>query len=94
MQASSGIAQQQLKELRQQIAAIEATVGTTYNTLVPMYSKNLVTLFPILSSPYVTNTVANYFLWYQLVKMVLEGRQKFDFLTGKIPHPPLGNLQE
>ncbi|KAL0536927.1 hypothetical protein IC582_025890 [Cucumis melo] len=38
MQASSlGIAQQQLEGLQQQIAEIEATLGTTSNTLAPMY---------------------------------------------------------
>ncbi|KAA0025959.1 reverse transcriptase [Cucumis melo var. makuwa] len=49
VQASSslGIAQQ----LRQQITAIEATLGTTSN-LVPMYSENPITSFPTLSSSY------------------------------------------
>ncbi|TYK07795.1 Beta-galactosidase [Cucumis melo var. makuwa] len=43
-----------------EIAALEATLGTTPNTFVPMYSKNPVTLFPTLSFPYVTNTVAQF----------------------------------
>jgi len=57
----------------------------------------------------VTNTVAqstayhlsgekwngnNYFSWSQSVKMVLEGRHKFSFLTGEIPRPPPGDPQE
>uniref|UniRef100_A0A9I9DL54 Uncharacterized protein n=1 Tax=Cucumis melo TaxID=3656 RepID=A0A9I9DL54_CUCME len=54
MQASSSleITQQQLKGHRQQIVAIEATIGTTSIT-VSMYSENLVTSFSTLSSSYV-----------------------------------------
>ena len=57
MQASLRIAKQQLEGLRQQIAAIEATLGTKSNTPTPMYSNNKKTSFPTLCSPYVTNTV-------------------------------------
>ena len=107
MQASSGIVHQQLEGLRQQIAALEATLGTT--STLPMYSENPVNSFPNVSSPYVTNTVAqssmyhlsgeklngnNYFSWSQSVKMVLEGRQKFSFLTGEIPRPLPGDPHE
>ena len=106
MQISSGIAQQQLEGLRQQIAALEATLGTTSNISVPMYSENPVNSFPNLFSPYVTNTVTqssvhhlseeklndnNYFSWSQSIKMVLEGRHKFSFLIGEIPRPPPGD---
>ena len=63
--SSSNIAHQQLEELRQQIATLEATLGATSNTLsrglhtsLLVYSKNPITLFPSLSSPYVINTVA------------------------------------
>ena len=58
VQASLGIAQQQLEGLQQQIATIKATLGTTSNTSIPMYPENSVTSFPTLSSPYVTNVVA------------------------------------
>ncbi|KAA0066555.1 uncharacterized protein E6C27_scaffold25G001200 [Cucumis melo var. makuwa] len=51
--SSSGITQQQLQALQQQTAAIEATLGTTCNTLVSMYYKNPITSFPTLSSSYV-----------------------------------------
>ena len=58
MQASSsGITQQQLEGLQQQIAT-EATLGTTSTTPVPMYSKNLVTSFHILSSSYVSENAS------------------------------------
>ncbi|KAA0035164.1 kirola-like [Cucumis melo var. makuwa] len=111
----SGIAHLQLEELRLQIAALEATLGTTSHTPshglytpLPMYSENVVSAFPTLSSSYATNTMAqstryfsreksndnNYFSWYQSVKMVLEGRYKFGFLTGKIPRPPPNNPQD
>ena len=36
----------------------------------------------------------NYFSWSQLVKMDLEGQNKFSFLTGEIPRPPPGDPQE
>ncbi|KAA0067418.1 tRNA modification GTPase MnmE [Cucumis melo var. makuwa] len=36
----------------------------------------------------------NYFSWSQSVKMVLEGRHKFSFLTGEILRPPPGDPQE
>ncbi|KAA0048808.1 kirola-like [Cucumis melo var. makuwa] len=109
VQVSSGIAQQQLEGLRKQIAALEATLRTTSNTSIPMYSENPVISFPTLSSPYVTNTVAlstayhfsgdklndnNYFSWSQSVKMVLEGRHKFGFLIGEIPCSPPDDPQE
>ena len=89
--------------------AIEAILGITSNTPVLMYYENPVTSFPILSSLYVTNTVAqstayhlsrdklndnNYFSWSQLVKMVLKGRHKFGFLVREIPYPPPGDPQE
>ena len=55
VQASSlGITQQQLERLQQQIAAIEATLGTTSNALVPMYFENPETSLPTLSSSYVS----------------------------------------
>ena len=81
----------------------------TSNTSVPMYFENPITSLPTLSSSYVTNTVAqstayhfsedklnsnNYFSWSQSVKMVLEGRHKFGFLTGEIPRPPPSDPQE
>ena len=54
--SSSSIAHQQLEGLQQQIATIEATLGTTSNTPshglhtpVPMYSENPVISFPNLS---------------------------------------------
>ena len=56
---SPGVAQRQLDMLRQQIIALEATLGalsTTHLTL--MYYENPVTLFPALPSSYVSNTVA------------------------------------
>ncbi|KAA0050981.1 kirola-like [Cucumis melo var. makuwa] len=56
--SSSGITQQQLEELRQQIAAIEATLGTTSKTPRPMYIENLVTSFPTLSSFYVSENAS------------------------------------
>ncbi|KAA0041479.1 UBN2_3 domain-containing protein [Cucumis melo var. makuwa] len=83
--------------------------GMTSNTSVPMYSENPITSFPTLSSPYVTNTMAqstayhfsgdklngnNYFSWSQSVKMVLEGRHKFGFMIGEIPRPPPSDPQE
>ena len=60
---------------------------TTSNISILIHYENHVNLFPNLFSPYVTNTMAqssvyhllgeklndnNYFLWSQLVKMVLE----------------------
>ncbi|KAA0041480.1 kirola-like [Cucumis melo var. makuwa] len=55
---SSGISQQQLKGLRQQIAAIESTLGTTSDTPVSMYSQNPITSFPTLSSSYVSENAS------------------------------------
>ena len=40
---SLGIAQQQLKGLRQQIATTKATLGMTSNTPIPVYYENLIT---------------------------------------------------
>ncbi|TYK02021.1 Beta-galactosidase [Cucumis melo var. makuwa] len=94
---------------RDKIVTLKDTLGTTSDTSIPMYSKNPVTSFPTLSSPYVANIVPqsiaysfsgdklndnNYFSWSQSVKMVLEGQHKFNFLTGEIPRPPPGDPQE
>ena len=64
VQASSGIAQQQLEGLRQQTAALEAALGTTSNIFVPIYSENPVNSFPNLSSPYATNTMAQSLVYH------------------------------
>ena len=64
--SSSDIAHQQLEELRQQIVELEATLGASSNTpsrglhiSLTVYSEDLVTPFPSISSPYVTNIVAH-----------------------------------
>ena len=46
VQASSRIVHQQLEGLRQQITALEATLKTTSNISLPMYSENPVNSFP------------------------------------------------
>ncbi|KAA0065740.1 DNA-directed RNA polymerases I and III subunit RPAC1 [Cucumis melo var. makuwa] len=73
-----------------------------------MYSKSPITSFPNLSSNYITSSMTtsttvflgeklngqNYFSWSQSIKMFLEGRQQFGFLTGEILRPSLGDAQE
>ena len=59
VQASSlGITQQQREGLQQQIAEMEAILGATSNTPVSMYYGNPVTLFPTLSSSYVSENAS------------------------------------
>ncbi|KAA0048322.1 hypothetical protein E5676_scaffold25G00280 [Cucumis melo var. makuwa] len=83
---------------------IEADESSTHSkpTELSMYSKNLVTLFPNLPSNYITGSLGsstgnfsgeklngqNYFSWSQSIKMFLEGRHQFDFLTGETVHAP------
>ena len=76
---------------------------------LPMYPENSVTIYPILTTaPHMSGQMGNstglivgeklngqnYFSWSQSVKMVLEGRHKFGYLTGEIPKPRPGNPQE
>ncbi|KAA0041844.1 cleavage stimulation factor subunit 77 isoform X2 [Cucumis melo var. makuwa] len=59
-------------------------------TDLPMYSKNPLTSFPNLSSgafPREKLNGQNYFSWSQLIKMFLDGRHQFDFLTGRLSFP-------
>uniref|UniRef100_A0A9I9EA31 Retrotransposon Copia-like N-terminal domain-containing protein n=1 Tax=Cucumis melo TaxID=3656 RepID=A0A9I9EA31_CUCME len=76
---------------------IEAGESLTHSKPIelPMYSKNLVTSFPNLPSNYITGSLGsstgnfsseklngqNYFSWSQSIKMFLEGRHQFGFLT-------------
>ncbi|KAL0536299.1 hypothetical protein IC582_025242 [Cucumis melo] len=73
-----------------------------------MYSKNPVTLFPNSQSNYITGSLGsstgnfsgeklngqNYFSWSQSIKMFLEGRYQFGFLTGETVRPPPGDALE
>ncbi|KAL4016805.1 hypothetical protein IC575_024462 [Cucumis melo] len=77
-------------------------------TELSMYSKNPVTSFPNLSSYYITSSLGsstrnfsgeklngqNYFSWSQSIKMFLEGRHQFGFLTGETVRPPPGDALE
>uniref|UniRef100_A0A9I9EM90 Retrotransposon Copia-like N-terminal domain-containing protein n=1 Tax=Cucumis melo TaxID=3656 RepID=A0A9I9EM90_CUCME len=75
---------------------------------LPMYFKNPITSFPNLPSNYITGSLGsftgnfsgeklngqNYFSWSQSVKMFLEGRHQFSFLTGETIRPPSGDALE
>ena len=77
-------------------------------TELPMYSKNPITSFPNLLSNYITGSLGsstenfsgeklngqNYFSWSQSIKMFLEGRHQFDFLTGGTVRPLPGDALE
>ncbi|KAL0553894.1 hypothetical protein IC582_007798 [Cucumis melo] len=62
-----------------------------------MYSKNPITSFPNLQSNYITGSLGNfsseklngqnYFSWSQSIRMFLEGRHQFSFLTGETVRP-------
>ncbi|KAL0542592.1 hypothetical protein IC582_017662 [Cucumis melo] len=83
---------------------IEAGESSTHSkpTELPMYSKNPVTSFPNSQSNYITGSLGsstgnfsgeklngqNYFSWSQSIKMFLEGRYQFGFLTGETVRPP------
>ena len=89
---------------------IEAGESSTHSkpTELPMYSKNPVTSFPNSQSNYITGSLGsstgnfsgeklngqNYFSWSQSIKMFLEGRYQFGFLTGEIVRPPPGDALE
>ncbi|KAL0556266.1 hypothetical protein IC582_004778 [Cucumis melo] len=89
---------------------IEAGVSSTHSkpTELPMYSKNPVTSFPNSQSNYITGSLGsstgnfsgeklngqNYFSWSQSIKMFLEGRYQFGFLTGETVRPPPGDALE
>ncbi|KAA0059996.1 putative tRNA pseudouridine synthase [Cucumis melo var. makuwa] len=85
---------------------IEAGESSTHSkpTELPMYSKNPVTSFPNLQSNYTTGSLGNfsgeklngqnYFSWSQSIKMFLEGRHQFGFLTGETVRPSPGDALE
>ncbi|TYK31681.1 UBN2_3 domain-containing protein [Cucumis melo var. makuwa] len=89
---------------------IEAGESSTHSkpTELPMYSKNSVTSFPNSQSNYITGSLGsstgnfsgeklngqNYFSWSQSIKMFLEGRYQFGFLTGETVRPPPGDALE
>ncbi|KAL0550200.1 hypothetical protein IC582_014704 [Cucumis melo] len=85
---------------------IEAGKSSTHSkpTELPMYSKNPVTSFPNLQSNYITGSLGNfsgeklngqnYFSWSQSIKMFLEGRHQFGFLTGETIRPSPGDALE
>uniref|UniRef100_A0A9I9E5X4 Retrotransposon Copia-like N-terminal domain-containing protein n=1 Tax=Cucumis melo TaxID=3656 RepID=A0A9I9E5X4_CUCME len=89
---------------------IEAGESSTHSkpTELPMYSKNPVTSFPNSQSNYITGSLGsstgnfsgeklngqNYFSWSQSIKMFLEGRYQFGFLTGETVRPPPGDALE
>ncbi|KAA0025328.1 cysteine-rich RLK RECEPTOR-like protein kinase [Cucumis melo var. makuwa] len=85
---------------------IEAGESSTHSkpTELPMYSKNPVTSFPNSQSNYMGSSTGNfsgeklngqnYFSWSQSIKMFLEGRYQFGFLTGETVRPPPGDALE
>ncbi|KAA0052293.1 LRR receptor-like serine/threonine-protein kinase FEI 2 isoform X1 [Cucumis melo var. makuwa] len=89
---------------------IEAGASSMHSKPIelPMYSKNPVTSFPNLPSNYITGSLdsstgnffgeklngQNYFSWSQSIKMFLEGRHQFGFLTGETVRPPPGDALE
>uniref|UniRef100_A0A9I9EMW7 Retrotransposon Copia-like N-terminal domain-containing protein n=1 Tax=Cucumis melo TaxID=3656 RepID=A0A9I9EMW7_CUCME len=89
---------------------IEAGESSTHSkpTELPMYSKNPVTSFPNLPSNYIIGSLGstignfsseklngqNYFSGSQSIKMFLEGRHQFGFLTGETVRPPPGDALE
>uniref|UniRef100_A0A9I9E6Y4 UBN2_3 domain-containing protein n=1 Tax=Cucumis melo TaxID=3656 RepID=A0A9I9E6Y4_CUCME len=89
---------------------IEAGESSTHSkpTELSMYSKNPVTSFPNSKSNYITGSLGsstgnfsgeklngqNYFSCSQSIKMFLEGRYQFGFLTGETIRPPLGDALE
>ncbi|KAL4011238.1 hypothetical protein IC575_028290 [Cucumis melo] len=89
---------------------IEAGESSTHSkpTELSMYSKNPVTSFLNLPSNYITSSLSlssgnfsgeklngqNYFRWSQSIKMFLEGRHQFGFLTGESVRPPPGDALE
>lgn len=97
--------QQQIAVFEATLGAPTTTPSLGIPTTLLMYSENSVTLFPTLSFTYVSNSMTqstrifmgeklnghNYFSWYQSVKMILEGRHKFGFLSREIPHPQPGD---
>ncbi|TYK17784.1 putative mitochondrial protein [Cucumis melo var. makuwa] len=93
VQVSLEIAQQQLEGLQQQIAALEATLGTTSNTSAPMYFENSVTPFPTLSSSYVTNTVAQS-IAYHFSGDKLNGNNYFSWWVNEDGQRPIPSLME
>ncbi|KAL4016826.1 hypothetical protein IC575_024484 [Cucumis melo] len=82
---------------------VEAGESSTHSkpTELSMYSKNPVTSFPNLPSNYITGSLGsstgnfsgeklngqNYFSWSQSIKMFLEGRHQFGFLTKETVRP-------
>ncbi|KAA0057570.1 uncharacterized protein E5676_scaffold411G002330 [Cucumis melo var. makuwa] len=89
---------------------IEAGESSTHSkpTELPMHSKNPVTSFSNLPSNYITGSLGsstgnfsseklngqNYFSWSQSIKIFLEGRHQFGFLTGEIIRPSPGDALE
>ena len=88
--------QQQIVVVEATLKSSSNTLSSGLHTTLQMYFENPTTLFPTLSSTYMFNSVPqstwlftwkklngqNYFLWSQSVKMIFEGRHKFDFLIG------------
>ncbi|XP_038875911.1 uncharacterized protein LOC120068266 [Benincasa hispida] len=104
-----GELQQQLASLQQQMAVLGSKLKGHESSSLPIYSENPITVFPTLpTANLLTSTLGNsagmiigeklngqnYFSWSQTIKMVLEGRHRFGYLTREILQPSPGDPQE